>query len=277
MAQFAATAITALTATAAIVGSAGAYRQQEQIYHQWSSEEQSPWHPQQRPPFSSSRSRHTYGYYGQPLYHPLSLHEHYIHHVECPGSQCHYRAFLTDSIQRYNESRRALRQTYIWNLRELSHIHSAQPSKTAADKATEAERLYTYYVSRVRAVFEEHRRDHRRLFGQDYLCWAAPEREDPTLLQGRSRMGSPRIADGNGIAVRDIIRGTPVIEEGREEGTDCEEAGREGAQADKKSKKDGCKDANGKDGKEGGGKIGYRGIMSSRRKNRSKTKSTSAG
>ncbi|KAI1445335.1 hypothetical protein F5Y02DRAFT_427083 [Annulohypoxylon stygium] len=275
MAEFAASAITALTATAAIVGSAGAYRQQERVYQHWSSEEESPWKPRQRPPFSNSRSRHTYGYYGQPLYHPPSLHEHYIHHVECPGSQCHYRAFLTDSIQRYNESRRALRQTYIWNLRELSHIHSTQPTKTPHEKSTEAERLYTYYVSRVRSVFEEHRRDHRRLFGQDYLCWAAPEREDPTQLQLRSRMGSPGMGNGNGIGVRDIIRGTPVIEEGREEGTDCEDGGggREG-QDDKKSK-DG-KDGNGKDGKEGGGKSGHRGVKGSRRKNRSKTKSTSA-
>lgn len=98
MAEFAASAITALTATAAIVGSAGAYRQQERVYQHWSSEEESPWKPRQRPPFSNSRSRHTYGYYGQPLYHPPSLHEHYIHHVECPGSQCHYRAFVGPPI-----------------------------------------------------------------------------------------------------------------------------------------------------------------------------------
>ncbi|KAI0889647.1 uncharacterized protein GGS22DRAFT_182991 [Annulohypoxylon maeteangense] len=246
-----------MTATAAIVGSAGAYRQQERIHRSWGSDEDSPWQPwrpRERPPFSSSRSRHTYGYYGQP---PPSLHEHYIHHVECPGAQCHYRSFLTDSIQRYNESRRALRQTYIWNLRELSHIHAAQPQKSTQDKSVEAERLYTYYVSRVRSVFEEHRRDHRRLFGQDYLCWAAPEREDPAQLQVRSRMGSP--GTGNGVGVREIIRGTSVIEEGREEGTDCEE-GRERKES--------------KDSKEGGKGV-HRVSRGIRRKIRSKTKSGS--
>ncbi|KAI2472419.1 hypothetical protein F4781DRAFT_445368 [Annulohypoxylon bovei var. microspora] len=259
MAEYASAAITAITATAAIVGSAGAYRQQDRIYRAWNSDEDSPWQasrPRQRAPFASTRSRHSYGYYGQPLYYPPGLHEHYVHHAECPGSQCHYRAFLTDSIQRYNESRRALRQTYVWNLRELSHIHESQPLKPARDKAVEAERLYSYYVSRVRAVFEEHRRDHQRLFGQDYLCWAAPEREDPALLQLRSsRMGSPGTA---GLAVRDIVRGTPapapapahVIKEEEEGGEDCE--------ARRKSK----------DGK--GGRRG------SRWKNRSKTKSASA-
>lgn len=30
----------------------------------------------------------------------------------------------------------------------------------------------------MRAVFDAHRRDHRRLFGRDYLCWAPPERDD---------------------------------------------------------------------------------------------------
>ncbi|KAI1456560.1 hypothetical protein F4805DRAFT_475689 [Annulohypoxylon moriforme] len=267
MAEYAAAAITALTATAAIVGSTGAYRQQERIYRGWGSDEDSPWQPwrpRQRPPFSNSRSRHTYGYHGQP---PPSLHEH-IHHVECPGSQCHYRAFLTDSIQRYNESRRSLRQTYLWNLRELSHIHASQPQKSAHDKAVETERLYTYYVSRVRSVFEDHRRDHRRLFGQDYLCWAAPEREDPAGL--RSRMGSPGTGAGAGnVNVREIIRGTPVIEEGREEeGTDCEEGGGGGGGEVGEDGND-CKDC--KDGK-----SGHRGSRGSRRKNRSKTKSASA-
>ncbi|KAI1100566.1 hypothetical protein F4804DRAFT_336095 [Jackrogersella minutella] len=230
MAQYAAAAITAVTATAAIVGSAGSYGQQERIYRAWNSDEDSPWQPRprQRPPFASTRSRHTYGYYGQPLYHPPGLHEHYIHHTECPGSQCHYRAFLTDSIQRYNESRRALRQTYVWNLRELSRMHDAQPRKPARDKAAEVDRLYAYYVSRVRAVFEDHRRDHRRLFGQDYLCWAQPEREDHAQLQLRSsRMGSP--GGPGGVGVGDIVRGAPaapVIKEGgeeEEERSDCAE------------------------------------------------------
>ncbi|KAI1208922.1 uncharacterized protein F4807DRAFT_467895 [Annulohypoxylon truncatum] len=267
MAEYAAAAITAITATAAIVGSAGAYRQQERIYRSWGSDEDAPWQPWQsreRPPFSNTRSRHTYGYYGQPLYHPPSFHEHYIHHVECPGAQCHYRAF---------------------NLRELSRIHAQQPRKSARDKSAEAERLYAYYVSKVRSVFEDHRRDHRRLFGQDYLCWAAPEREDPAQLQlqthMRDRVGSPddtdngngnggRDGSGVGVGLRDIIRGASVIEEeGREEGTDCEE-GREGREG--KEGKDG-KEA--KDAKEGGWKSGHRGSKGSRRKNRSKTKSAS--
>ncbi|KAI1760694.1 hypothetical protein GGR53DRAFT_470055 [Hypoxylon sp. FL1150] len=181
-------AITAVTATAAITSSAGAYRYQDRLLQARSSDEDPPWKlPQQRLPFTSTRFRHSLGYHSQPLYYPASIHQHYAHHAGCPGSQCHYRAFLTDSIRRYNESRRELRQTYVANLRELRRVHASQPQKPAAARDAEADRLYAYYVSRVRAVFDEHRHDHRCLFGHDYLCWTPPEREgeQPERASGR--------------------------------------------------------------------------------------------
>ncbi|KAI1408728.1 hypothetical protein F5Y13DRAFT_104668 [Hypoxylon sp. FL1857] len=243
MAQLATAAITALTATAAIVSSTAKYRQQERVYRANKSDENSPWQPRQRYPFASTRSRHSYGHYGQQLYYPPGLHEHYEHHLDCPGSECHYRAFLMDSIQQYNESRRDLRQTYVWNLRELWRMHEAQPHKPARDKEAEIERLYTYYVSRVRDVFEEHRRDHRLLFGQDYLCWAPPEREDAWQLQQRSRAGSISNGGGKdtrqGAAAAATTRTTtttttttanpaPLVKERRGLGLDCVKGGHRG-------------------------------------------------
>ncbi|KAI2619283.1 hypothetical protein GGR54DRAFT_138142 [Hypoxylon sp. NC1633] len=191
--EFATTALTAVTATASIIGSSRTNEYWQHSYRTYASDENSPsWieqGQQQRPPFASTRPRHTYGYYGQPLFYPSGLHEHYVHHAECPGSQCHYRAFLTDSIQRYNEARRALRQTYVTNVRDLRRVHQTQPGKPARQKEAELARLYMYYVSRVREVFEHHRHDHRRLFGQDYLCWTPPEREDP-VVSSSSRSSS---------------------------------------------------------------------------------------
>ncbi|KAI4860610.1 hypothetical protein F4820DRAFT_465551 [Hypoxylon rubiginosum] len=265
MAQYATAAITAVTATAAIVSSSGAYRHQDRLYRARNSEENnSPWQrPQQRgSPLASTRSRHTYGYHGQqPLYYPASIHQHYAHHAECPGSQCHYRAFLTDSIQRYNESRRELRQTYVANLRELQRAHAAQPRKPAADKGAEADRLYAYYVSRVRDVFDGHRRDHRRLFGQDYLCWARPEREEqrhylsyssspschPVRGSGGGNNGSSRVPSRVGSVVStgghvDVggqqVQGrttTTVIRESRREGTGCDGEEEEEEESDEES------------------------------------------
>ncbi|KAK6953988.1 hypothetical protein Daesc_003950 [Daldinia eschscholtzii] len=213
MAEYAAAAITALTASAAIVSSSTAHRRQ--IYRGYNAIENPPW--QRRPPFTSTSLRRASAYYGQPVYYPSGLHEHLVHHAECPASQCHYRAFLMDSIQRYNESRRSLRETYIWNLRDLARAHASQPHKPAADKAAEADRLYAYYVSRARDVFEEHRSDHRRLFGQDYLYWSPPEREDHIRLALTQRnMPSSRIAsrvenqsdDGDGTSGISVTEGT---------------------------------------------------------------------
>ncbi|XXG94895.1 Serine/threonine-protein kinase PAK 6 [Hypoxylon texense] len=258
MAQYATAAITAVTATAAIVSSSGAYRHQDRLYRARESDENSsPWQRSQqqqqqqqtRSPLAGTRSRHAYGHYGQqPLYYPAGIHQHYAHRADCPGSQCHYRAFLTDSIQRYNESRRELRQTYVANLRELQRVHAAQPRKPAAEKRAEADRLYAYYVSRVRDVFDDHRRDHRRLFGHDYLCWAQPEREEEEVEEneehgtsssscrvrssganGRvpstSRMGGS-IANGGHVDVGgQQVQGrttTTVIRESRREGTGCD-------------------------------------------------------
>ncbi|KAI1806690.1 hypothetical protein F4811DRAFT_509994 [Daldinia bambusicola] len=92
MAEYAAAAITAITASAAIVSSSTAHRQQ--IYRGYNAIENPPW--QRRPPFTSTSLRRASAYYdyGQPLYYPSGLHEHLVHHAECPASQCHYRAFV---------------------------------------------------------------------------------------------------------------------------------------------------------------------------------------
>ncbi|KAI0135053.1 hypothetical protein F4814DRAFT_7849 [Daldinia grandis] len=227
MAEYAAAAITALTASAAIVSSSTAHRQQ--IYRGYNGMESPPW--QRRPPFTSMSLRRASAYCGQPLCYPPGLHEHLVRHAECPASQCHYRAFLMDSIQRYNEARRALRETYLWNLRELAHVHAAQPRKPAIDKTAEADRLYTYYVSRVRDVFEEHRCDHRRLFGQDYLCWAQPEREDHVRLllreRTRSRIASRIDSSSSDTSGNSETMGTNCTSsedtKGRREGPECAE------------------------------------------------------
>ncbi|KAI1134973.1 hypothetical protein F5Y05DRAFT_187687 [Hypoxylon sp. FL0543] len=238
-------AISGLTATAALMLYPVSYRPPDRLYRANKSDENSPFQHRLRPPFANTRSRHSYAHYGEQLYDPAGLHEHYEHHSECPGAQCHYQAFLVDSIQRYNESRRDLRQTYVWNLRQLARAHQAQPRKPAADKDAEADRLYAYYVSRARDVFEAHRRDHRRLFGQDYLRWAPPEREDALQLQLRSCCASGRTSrrgsgsgasgDGRGMipgvtnttttttnANADTTTATPATEERRESGSDCE-------------------------------------------------------
>lgn len=122
-------------------------------------------------------------------------------------------------------------------------MHAAQPRKPAAEKRAEADRLYAYYVSRVRDVFDDHCRDHRRLFGHDYLCWAQPEREEEhdissssCLVRNSSSNGNGRvpstsrmggsIANGGHVDVGgQQVQGrttTTVIRESRREGTGCD-------------------------------------------------------
>lgn len=110
-------------------------------------------------------------------------------------------------------------------------MHAAQQRKPKREKDAETDRLYTYYVSRVRDVFEEHRRDHRRLFGQDYLCWAQPEREEPTSRVARRSRAMSRIEGTDGSADVDdasaqvqaqSAANTAVIKERRRRGSDCE-------------------------------------------------------
>lgn len=110
-------------------------------------------------------------------------------------------------------------------------MHGRQPRKPPNEKHEELSRLYAYYVSRVREVFEEHRRDHRRLFGQDYLCWAQPEREDllpssQAVSHGRRRRRNTSHMDGTGDDDEVVAQGnvsTMIIKEGREnDGVNCE-------------------------------------------------------
>ncbi|KAI0176507.1 hypothetical protein GGR52DRAFT_590160 [Hypoxylon sp. FL1284] len=181
-------AVTTMAATATIVGRPGAHRPRDGLYRARNLDENSPWQRQPRGPrgpslANTTGSRHAYGGGGgQPLYYyPTGIHQHCVHHSGCADSQCHYRAFLTDSIGRYNAARRSLRRTYAANLAALRRAHAtAAPAKPAAERDAEMARLYAYYVARVRDVFDEHRRDHRRLFGRDYLCWVPPDRSSTT-------------------------------------------------------------------------------------------------
>ncbi|KAI0404346.1 hypothetical protein F4802DRAFT_598308 [Xylaria palmicola] len=61
-------------------------------------------------------------------------------------------AGLTKDMEEYKTARRQLRETYIWNLREL------------------------YYVGRVREVYDNHCHHHRLLFQDVYLRWEMPAR-----------------------------------------------------------------------------------------------------
>lgn len=111
-------------------------------------------------------------------------------------------------------------------------MHLSQPHKSERDKAAELDRLYAYYVSRVRNVYEDHRRDHRRLFGQDYLSWAQPEQEYPTRLRGRAGrrlMGGIETISSSGD--NNLIR-----EDGEPGG--CSDCGGEGSSRGKEVAKD---------------------------------------
>ncbi|KAI0447821.1 hypothetical protein F4803DRAFT_545875 [Xylaria telfairii] len=72
--------------------------------------------------------------------------------LSCGCSQCYWRDFLTSDIEKYKTACQQLRETYIWNLREL------------------------YYVGRVREIYDNHCRHHRLLFRHVCLTWETPEK-----------------------------------------------------------------------------------------------------
>lgn len=82
--------------------------------------------------------------------------------------------------------------------------HRASPTKSREDKDGELEKLYWYYVGRVREIYDNHCRHHRLLFRDACLPWEMPGKavlseEDaavtpvtsraPTLHSNRSRSG----------------------------------------------------------------------------------------
>ncbi|KAI1163319.1 hypothetical protein F5B18DRAFT_651849 [Nemania serpens] len=120
----------------------------------------------------------------------------------CGCSQCYWRDFLTNDIEKYKTKRKQLRETYVWNLRELVRRHRASPTKSREDKDGELEKLYWYYVGRVREIYDNHCRHHRLLFRDACLTWEMPEKavlseeavtpapsRAPTLHSHRSRSG----------------------------------------------------------------------------------------
>ncbi|KAI1756943.1 hypothetical protein F4782DRAFT_480471 [Xylaria castorea] len=60
----------------------------------------------------------------------------------CGCSQCYWRDFLTTDIEKYKTACQQLRETYIWNLRELVRRHRASPKKPREEKNGELEKLY---------------------------------------------------------------------------------------------------------------------------------------
>ncbi|KAI8954077.1 hypothetical protein F4801DRAFT_575793 [Xylaria longipes] len=61
----------------------------------------------------------------------------------CGCSQCYWRDFLTNDIEKYKTACQQLRETYIWNLRELVRRHrAAAPQKPREEKEIELEKLY---------------------------------------------------------------------------------------------------------------------------------------
>ncbi|KAI1130530.1 hypothetical protein F5Y10DRAFT_289183 [Nemania abortiva] len=98
----------------------------------------------------------------------------------CGCSQCYWRDFLTNDIEKYKTARRQLYETYIWNLREL------------------------YYVGRVREVYDNHCQHHRLLFRDVCLTWEMPEKvvlsEESVNVTPRpiSRAPTPRSRHSSG-------------------------------------------------------------------------------
>ncbi|TGJ84477.1 hypothetical protein E0Z10_g4263 [Xylaria hypoxylon] len=115
---------------------------------------------------------------GLPQNHRISQYPHRegsaISHYGC--LRCYWRDFLTGDIKKYKTTCQRLRDTYIWNLRELVRRQQGSPIKPRAEKDSELERLYWYYVGRVREVYDNHCEHHRLLFHDICLMWELPEK-----------------------------------------------------------------------------------------------------
>ncbi|KAI0003173.1 hypothetical protein F4779DRAFT_634780 [Xylariaceae sp. FL0662B] len=153
--------------------------------------------------------------------HPVYVHQHAEYpHAECP--HCYYRSLITDSLTTYHTTRRQLRATYIWNLQQLRALHASQPHKPPRAKADEVDRLYAYYVARVRDAFEDRQRHITPGVDADALYWEPPEREvDP-----REEVAA--------VAMMETSSSSPPVAE--EEETE-EEQGGGGGGGEKKKKK----------------------------------------
>ncbi|KAI1304570.1 hypothetical protein F5Y03DRAFT_406895 [Xylaria venustula] len=94
----------------------------------------------------------------------------------CGCPRCYWRDFLASDIEKYKVTRHKLRETYLWNLHELVRRHHAAPNKPQTEKDSELEKLYWYYVGRVREVYDNHCEHHRLLFRDVCLIWELPEK-----------------------------------------------------------------------------------------------------
>ncbi|KAL7629629.1 hypothetical protein AAE478_001151 [Parahypoxylon ruwenzoriense] len=209
MAEYTA-ATTVLATAAAVLGSSSSYRQQDRAYRavnedeypsSWSSprsqQNQQNRQRQQRPPLLRVPD-------DEHFYYSLGIHNHHRCRVDSP---CCYQAYLRESIRTYTEDRRVLRRTYLCNLRHLGRMHMYQLEKTDFEKQIELDQLYVYYVGRVRASFDFHRRELTHLWGyREYLSWVQPTIEDPERLRQRDaarRNRAARSSTANGSNRRD--------------------------------------------------------------------------
>ncbi|KAI1821517.1 hypothetical protein F4861DRAFT_454848 [Xylaria intraflava] len=123
-----------------------------------------------------------FGYHGENYARPMNYDISQGYHATGPSGslcgcpQCYWRDFLTNDIEKYKATCQQLRGTYIWNLHELVRRHRAAPSKSRAEKEGELEKLYWYYVGRVREIYDNHCQHHRLLFQDVCLTWVMPER-----------------------------------------------------------------------------------------------------
>ncbi|KAI8632494.1 hypothetical protein F5Y19DRAFT_366019 [Xylariaceae sp. FL1651] len=156
----------------------------------------------------------------------------------CGCTQCYWREFLTDNIKQYETTYYQLRDTYLWNLRELVRRHSASPMKPCAEKDAELEKLYQYYVGRVREVYDNHSRHHWLLFHDVCLNWEVPEkvtlREEDVgpVSQATTPCSRSRAGSGSSRAPLSLSRGpTPLSRRGsnsrRDVGKDRVDKGKE--------------------------------------------------
>ncbi|KAI1177462.1 hypothetical protein F4777DRAFT_577023 [Nemania sp. FL0916] len=116
--------------------------------------------------------------YWNSQYHRTSPNPYYVGSPasSCGCSQCYWRDFLTNDIAKYKAEREQLRETYVWNLEELVRRHRTSPTKSRAVKDGELEKLYSYYVGRVREIYDNHSQHHRLLFHDVCMLWEMPER-----------------------------------------------------------------------------------------------------
>ncbi|GAP87256.2 hypothetical protein SAMD00023353_2701640 [Rosellinia necatrix] len=131
---------------------------------------------------SSNPNPHADGYC-HPVEYDASRYPYYAAHPNPPSvcPECYRRDLLAYEAEAYRAACAQLRETYAWNLGELLRRHRAAataraPAQPRAERDLQLEKLYWYYVGRVREAYDDHCRRHRRLFRGPCPPWVLPER-----------------------------------------------------------------------------------------------------